>query len=53
MAGGTNCRVLKPSSALTRNRGTDTNNFEFLMLKAHRTYSACEFRSKYECDNEM
>ena len=28
-------------------------NFEMLMLKHDRAYSACEFRIKYVCDNEM
>ena len=33
--------------------GRDTNNFELLMQKHDRAYSACEFSRRYVCDNEM
>ena len=33
--------------------GRDTNNFELLVQKHNCAYSACEFRRKYVCDNEM
>ena len=52
-AGGTNCRALKPSTAITRNLGVRTNNFELLMLIQDRAYSVCEFRRNYLCDDEI
>ena len=52
-AGGTNCKALKPSRAITRNPGVRTSNFELLMLEHDLAYSVGEFRRKYVCDNEM
>ena len=52
-AGGTNCKELHPSRATSRNPEIRTNNFELLMLKHDRAYSACEFRRNYVWDREI
>ena len=45
-AGGTNCKAVKSSRAITRNPGVQTQTtFELLMQKHDRAYFACEFRS--------